>query len=721
MFRKLVRAILRLLYRVEVEGLENWEKAGDRGLIVANHLSFLDAALLVLFLPGRPLFAINTFTAQQWWVRPFLKMASTFALDSSSPMATKALIAELRKGVRVVIFPEGRITVTGSLMKIYEGPGMIADKADAQILPVRLDGAQYTPFSRLKGKVRLRWFPKIKIQVLKPREISIPKEIRGRARRAALGDKLYGLMTEMIFESSDYNKTLFQSLLDARAVHGGGHKIVVDIDRKPLSYDQLIMRSLVLGRHVARLTKPGEIAGVLLPNMTGTIVAFFGLQAFGRVPAMINSAAGAMNALSACEAVQAKHVLTSRRFIEAGKLAPMAEAIGKAGIKMLYLEDIAAQIGFADRLRGLLARLWPQVYHDCVNDRAASDAAVVLFTSGSEGAPKGVVLSHSNIQSNRFQLSSVVDFGPGDRVFSALPMFHSFGLMAGAILPILSGIQTFFYPSPLHYRIVPELVYDTDATIMFGTDTFLAGYARFAHPYDFYSLRYVFAGAEKLKEATRRLYSEKYGVRIFEGYGATETSPVLAINTPMHHRVGTVGRLMPGMEHRLEAVAGVEGGGKLLVKGPNVMKGYLLSDAPGVLQPPADGWYDTGDIVALDADAYLTIKGRVKRFAKIAGEMVSLAAAEAIASAVYPKSHHAVVAVADERKGEALVLVTDHPQAQVEDLLKHARGAGIPELLVPRRIKQVDSLPALGAGKTDYAAIQEAVALADAATTERMP
>ncbi len=709
MLKNTLRAVLKALYKVEIEGLENFDKAGERVLIVANHQSFLDAALLALFLPDRPLFAINTFIAKMWWMKPFLKLAHTFPLDPTNPLATKALIAELKKGGRAVIFPEGRITVTGSLMKVYEGPGMIADKANALIIPVRLDGAQYTPFSRLKGKVRLRWFPKITIRVLPPRGFSIPEEIHGRARRSAMGKKLYDIMTEMLFESSDYNKTLFQGLLDARAVHGGGHPIIVDIARKPLSYNQLIAKSFVLGRYVAGLTQPGEITGVLLPNMTGTIATFFGLQAFGRVPAMINFSTGIKNVLSACETAQIKLVLTSRRFIEAGKLSPMIEEIEKSGVKVVYLEDIAQQISFVDKLRGFLAAHTPQAYYNHINKGTAADAAVVLFTSGSEGAPKGVEMSNINIQSNRFQLSSRVDFGPSDKIFNALPVFHSFGLMAGTILPILSGIQTFFYPSPLHYRIVPELVYDTNSTIMFGTDTFLSGYARFAHPYDFYSLRYVFAGAEKLKEETRRLYSEKYGVRIFEGYGATETSPALATNTPMHYRAGTVGRLMPGIEYKLEPVMGVEGGGKLLVKGPNIMKGYLLPSNPGVLQPPVGGWYDTGDIVALDDDGFISIKGRVKRFAKIAGEMVSLAAAEAIAAAVSPQHHHAVVTIADPKKGEALVLVTDCTQLQVEDMLKHARESGISELMVPRKIKQVDSVPVLGTGKTDYVAIQKLV------------
>ncbi len=709
MLKNIIRFILQKLYRVDVHGLEHLDKAGDRAVIVANHTSFLDAALLAAFLPEKPIFAINTHISKQWWIMPFLTLVRVFPVDPGNPMATKALIAELRKGGLCVIFPEGRITVTGSLMKIYEGPGMIAGKANAKIVPVRLDGAQYTPFSRLRGKVRLRLFPPITMNILPPRDFEIPQDVQGRARRAAMGKKLYDIMTDMMFEGADYRKTLFQSLLDARVIHGGSHKVAVDIERKPQSYNQIIRRSFILGGHTASLTAAGEHVGILLPNMTVTIAAFFGLQAFGRVPAMLNFSTGVKNVLSACHTAQLKTIITSRRFVETGKLLPMTEAMTKAEIRVIYLEDIAKEISFAAKLRAVLASLWPQAYFNRIQNRKPDDAAVVLFTSGSEGVPKGVVLSHLNIQSNRFQLSSRVDFGPTDKIFNALPVFHSFGLTAGTILPLLSGIQVFFYPSPLHYRIVPELVYDTNSTIMFGTDTFLSGYARFANPYDFYSLRYVFAGAEKLKEETRRLYTEKYGVRIFEGYGATETSPVLTTNTPMQYKSGTVGRLMPGIRHRLDAVPGVNEGGKLVVSGPNIMKGYLLSDNPGVLVPPPEGWYDTGDVVSMDADGYVMIKGRVKRFAKIAGEMVSLTAAESLAAAAYPAHRHAVVSVPDQKKGEALILVTECIAVEIDVLVKSARDSGVPELMVPRRIKTVSSLPVLGTGKTDYVALQKLV------------
>ena len=335
----------------------------------------------------------------------------------------------------------------------------------------------------------------------------------------------------------------------------------------------------------------------------------------------------------------------------------------------------------------------------------------MLFTSGSEGTPKGVVHSHRALLANCAQLRSVVDFHPSDRVFNALPMFHAFGLTA-TLLPLMYGVRDFLYPSPLHYKIVPEMVYAEQSTIMFGTDTFLTGYVRKGNALDFQSLRYIFAGAEKVRPETRAAYMAHFKKPIFEGYGATETAPVLALRTWAQSREGSVGRLLPGIEARLEPVPGIEEGGRLLVRGPNVMLGYLRAEAPGVLEAPPDGWYDTGDIVTIDADGFVWIKGRAKRFAKIGGEMVSLAAAEALAAAVWPDGVHAVVAIADARKGERLLLVTTQRDAAVRPLLAAARERGTVELQVPRDVLPVDKMPMLAAGKIDYPAVQR---LAEAA------
>ncbi len=705
MLRTVLKWIITALYNVEVKGLEHYAAAGERVLIIANHQSFLDALLIVLFLPEKPMFAVNSFIAERWYFKPFLALVKAFPLDPTNPMATKGIINEIKKDQKCVIFPEGRITVTGSLMKVYEGPGMIADKAGATILPIRIDGAQYTPLSRLKGKVRIRWFPQITLTMLPSRNFDIDESIKGRKRRHLAGVKLYDLMSEMLFDSSDYQKTLFASLIDQTEIQGRKHIIMEDAMRQPLNYGGMLTKCFVLGDKIAANTSQGEYVGLMLPNMVTSVVTFFALQAYGRVPAMLNFSTGAQNLLSACKTAEINTVYSSRTFVEKGKLDDLVSEIEKAGVKMVYLEDVAKTITLIDKLSGVVAGFFPKTFFNKASQQTADDPAVILFTSGSEGTPKGVVLSHKNIQANRYQLASRVDFGPMDIVFNVLPIFHSFGLTGGTLLPVLSGIRTFFYPSPLHYRIVPELIYDTNATIMFGTDTFLSGYARFAHPYDFYSVRYVFAGAEKLKEETRKLWSEKYGVRIFEGYGATETAPGITTNTPMHNKAGTVGRLLPGINYSIEPVPGIDEGGKLIVSGPNIMKGYLLADNPGKLVEPEGGLYDTGDIVDIDEEGYVSIKGRAKRFAKIAGEMVSLTAVETFIAEIYPEHNHAVVSIPDAKKGEALVLVTNCKDAKKEDIIAHVKKNGIGDLSAPKDIRIVDDVPLLGTGKTDYVGV----------------
>ena len=702
--RAVFKVVLKFFYRVEIKGAENLDGIGDRAVIVGNHVSFLDGLLIATFLPGKFTFAVDTFIAQKWWMRPFMALADAFAVDPTNPMSMKSLIKLVREGRRCVIFPEGRLTVTGALMKVFEGPGMIADKADAPLVPIRVDGAQYTHFSRLKGKARLRWFPKITVTVLAPQKFDIPDNIVGRARRHMAGVKLYDAMSDMVFETCERRQTLFSALLDAKTIHGGRRAMVEDAERKPLGYNGLVTAALVMGRHLARRTRRGEFVGVMLPNAVGAAVTFFALQAFGRVPAMLNFSTGAKNMLSALSAAEIKTVLTSRRFVEMGKLEDvLADLAGQAEI--VYLEDVKAGLGVLAKLRGLLSRPFARRLHERL-DVAPDDSAVVLFTSGSEGTPKGVVLSHANLLANRHQLGARIDFNPTDIVFNALPMFHSFGLTGGTLLPLLSGIRTFLYPSPLHYRIVPALVYDADATILFGTDTFLAGYARVAHAYDFYAVRYVFAGAEKVKAETRATWADKFGLRILEGYGATETAPVISANTPMHYKAGTVGRFMPGITHTLQPVPGIDEGGRLIVTGPNVMIGYLRAEDPGIIERTPDQTYDTGDIVTVDDEGFITIQGRAKRFAKIAGEMVSLSAVEGYANAVWPGHMHAVICVPDARKGEQLILVTDKADAPRDDLLAYARAEGIAELMMPKTIKTVDAVPVLGTGKVDYVGVQ---------------
>jgi len=703
------RQVFRLFFRVEIVGEENIPKAGEKAVIIANHVSFLDGPLLASFWPGTPSFAINTQIAEKWWAKLAFPFFDFLPMDPTNPMAVKTLVRTVEKGEQIVIFPEGRITVTGALMKVHEGPGTIALHADAPILPVRIDGAQYSKFSKLGKRLKTKWFPKVTITILEPKKLTAPEGMTGRRRREIVGNKLYDLMTDMVFETSPYKRTLFEALLDARDTHGRKMPILEDVEREPLSYDRLVLASFVLGARIAKRTQRGERVGLFLPNTNGMGVTFFALQAYGRVPAHLNYSTGAKNLRSACKTAKLKTVLTSRRFIEVGELQPLIEVLSDL-VKIVYLEDLKAQIGKLDKLKGLLQQKTGRFsYKQASGNPSPDEPAVVLFTSGSEGVPKGVVLSHKNLQANRLQVSARVDLTEQDIVFNALPLFHSFGLSGAFLLPLLGGVKVFLYPSPLHYKIVQVMVYDTDATILYGTDTFLAGYARMAHPYDFYSVRYVIAGAEKVKETTRCIWADKFGIRIFEGYGATETAPVLAVNSAMHCKAGTVGRLLPSIESLLEHVPGVKEGGRLFVKGPNIMLGYLLADKPGELQRVEDGWYDTGDIVNIDEMGFVTIIGRAKRFAKIAGEMISLTAVEAHVSTTWPDLSHAVIAIPDDKKGERLVLITENEEADRGSLLEAAKQAALAEIMIPRMILKIKQLPLMGTGKTDYVSIMDYV------------
>ncbi|MEN9450659.1 MAG: AMP-dependent synthetase and ligase [Pseudomonadota bacterium] len=708
LIKPILRKILRCLYDVKLNGFEHYKEAGESVVIVANHTSFLDVVLLYAFLPDELLFAINSFTSRVWWIRPFLYFSKVFELDPLNPLAIKTLIKEVKKGQKCVIFPEGRITTTGALMKLYEGPGLIADHAKVNLLPIRLQGAQYTPFSRLRGKVQIRWFPKIYISILPPRKFIVDPTMSSRKRRQVISNQLYDMMVEMLFRSTDYNKTLFQSLLEAKSIHKGPTKILEDITRVPINYNQLITRCFILGSSICRHTKYQESVGLLLPNMVTAVVSFFALQAYGRVPALLNYTAGFAQIESACKIAQVHCIFTSRKFIEVGNLFELINRLNETSIQIIYLEDVKEEINWKDKLRASLLSRFPQYYYYKKLKKGTNpqDPAVILFTSGSEGEPKGVVLSHKNIQANLAQVTTQVDFNQRDIFFSSLPFFHAFGLTACIILPIYHGIKTFIYPSPLHYRKVPNMIYECNATIMFGADTFLAGYGRYAHPYDFYSIRYVFAGAEKLKEKTRKLWMEKFGIRIFEGYGVTEASPVISVNTPMQNKPGTVGNFLPGIRYEIEPVPEIKQGGRLLISGPNVMLGYLSKEQIGEIIPPSHGWYDTGDIVEVDDEGYLSIKDRAKRFAKISGEMVSLTAIENIIYDLWPDKHHAILSVPDAKKGEQIVLVTDYKLATRPMLIKAFKEKGFSELSLPRRLYFIDSMPLLGSGKVNYIGVK---------------
>ena len=702
LIKGLMRHIAELLFRVRVNG--DLPDGCKRLLIVANHESFLDGLLLGLFLPLDPVFVVHTGVVRNPLFRLVLTLTDYLAVDPTSPMAMKKVIRLIEDGRPVVIFPEGRITTTGSLMKTYDGPAFVAAKTGATILPVRIDGAARSYFSRLAAHVPKRLFPQISLFLRPTTHIPMPVAPTARQRRRKAGEAMRRLMQDMIFATRP-TQTLFEALLDAADIQGHRHALVEDLKQIEYSYRDLIKMALTLGRLTARHSAPGERIGLLLPNLAPTLGLIFGLSAHRRIAAMLNYTAGVDGMQAACTAAQIRTILTSRAFVEQAKLGDKLAAL--QGVRLLYLEELREALTLADKLWLMLWALpFPRT---ALPAGSPEDAAVVLFTSGSEGKPKGVVLSHRALLANIAQIRAVVDFSINDKILNALPLFHSFGLTAGGLLPVLTGAKVFLYPSPLHYRVIPELAYDRNCTVLLGTSTFLGNYAKFAHPYDFYRLRYVIAGAEKLATTVRDIWFEKFGIRIFEGYGATETAPVLAVNTPMAFRSGTVGQFLPGLQHQLVAVPGIPTGGMLHVKGPNLMSGYLRFEKPGVLETPTssvgEGWYETGDVVELDDDGFVKIVGRVKRFAKVAGEMVSLEAVEKLALAASSASH-AASTQPDPTRGETILLFTTDRSLSREKLQTAARDGGWPEIAVPRRIIAVDALPLLGTGKIDYVTLK---------------
>ncbi|WAX94442.1 AMP-binding protein [Aminobacter sp. NyZ550] len=688
---------LKLLYRIDDRALIQARDAEAPVIYVISHQSRLEPALMLSLLPDQTLHILDDASAQAFWLEPWRELGRTIAFNAEHVFVSRRLVRVLRGKGRLAVYLPDTVEPDVKAFRLFRAVARIAMQADARIVPIFVSGARHLPFSLTPAERAPRhWFQRLRISALAPMTMAERLQRAGYSQTTT-ANALFDRFAEARLAGTDLDRGVFGAMVDAARRYGPSQPIVEDVVSGALSYRKLLVGARVLGSRFEAMSKQGEAVGILLPNANGVVLAMLGLISAGRVAAMINYTAGAANVASAVKTAAIATIVSSRAFVQKADLGDVVAAAEQAGAKIVWLEELRDSVTTPEKLTAALQWSRPLAPQD------ASKPAVILFTSGSEGTPKAVVLSHRNLVANAMQAEARISISPKDKLFNVLPVFHSFGLTGGTILPLLTGIRLFLYPSPLHYKIIPDVARKIRPTIMFGTDTFLAAYARTAEDGDFSSLRFVVAGAEPVRAETRRVWRSRFNAEIIEGFGLTEAAPVVAVNTATHGRDGTVGRLLPGMRMRLEEVEGVAEGGQLWLTGPNLMMGYMTSDRPGELQP-LDGWHDTGDIVSVDREGFITIKGRAKRFAKIAGEMVSLGAVEMLVQALWPEQRHAAVAVPDKRRGERIVLVTTAGNADAEALRLHGKQAGATELMVPHDIIKVHEIPVLGSGKTDYVA-----------------
>lgn len=704
--RAVFKTYFRLVHRIRVEGRENLPRNFDKLIIISNHASLLDGIILWTYLEMDIKILVNRGRARELLLRPFMQNRYTVQIDTLNPYSLKGIIDEVNRGTPLLVFPEGRVTKTGNLMKIYEGTGFVAYKTDAAILPVHLGNTYETIFAKKPGGRKI--FAPISLTIGSVRPAIDVSRFQPHDRKREAARVIYDMLCEMFYEAHYRPSTLGREFIRI-CRKTGGKTLYKDSTGAEVSYRKALLGGLILGRKLS--VHSGKKTGVLLPNLVATALVIMGLEIYRKVPVLLNYSSGQTSLRHAMELADLEVVVTSRAFLERVKIDP--RFFGDR--KVIYLEDLRSGIRAGDRLGAMMKILIPGRLARIVPDEHR-EPAVILFTSGSEGVPKGVCLSHENIIANIWQSLSRVDVGASDYFLNALPIFHSFGLTIGVFLPLFTRARSFLYISPLHYRVVPEIAYEEGCTILMGTNVFLNGYSRKAHPYDFYSMRYIFCGAEALSEAVFERYAKVFGIRVMSGYGATECAPIVCMNSALEHKYGTVGKVLPGMKYKVVPVGGIDSKeghvGRLVVKGRNLMVGYLKNEAANhKYLVEDDGWYDTGDIVEVDESGFVKIVGRLKRFSKIGGEMISLTAVEEALEGIFGEHRDiAMMAVADEQKGERLVLVTNTRDADLRKVREALREKGHSDLTFPREIIYMKELPKLGTGKPDYVKLKELIA-----------
>jgi len=474
-------------------------------------------------------------------------------------------------------------------------------------------------------------------------------------------------------------------------------RVILEESTAKLTYNQFLLSVNVLSLKIKEVTANEERIGFYLPNVTAQVIALFALFKNEQNPCLLNFSMGTQSLIDCIETAQLQTVLTSKNFIEVAQLTSVIAEMEKKAIKIIYLEDLKDGITSIHKIRGVIESKLPHT-------KKRKQKEVILFTSGTESKPKGVILTHRNIYANIKQALSTVPLTEKDRIFNPLPLFHAFGLTVGAVLPLISNVKSYLYPSPLHYKEIPKLIEKDGSTVFVATNTFFDNYAKYATRENLATLRIVVSGADNLKETTYYKYQQNFGITLLQGYGATETSPMIALNTLKFNKYGSVGKLLPLMESKLDKVEGIDEGYNLLLRGPNIMKGYMIHNKGFI---PSSEWYNTGDIVTIDDEGYIFIISRLKRFAKIAGEMISLNKIEELALECFGTSKFYAVNVPDQRKGEKSILFTTVPDVSKQAFKNFIKEKKVSYLYIPNKIVFMEEVPVLQSGKTDYQTLKK--------------
>lgn len=706
--KALLAVLFKVVLRARVEGLAHYPPPEQRVLIVANHSSWLDELLLAALLPDTPLFALTPAQGQRRWLKRLLRLLlPSIDFDPTQTLLLKTLSERLHNGVRVALFPEGRISATGNLMKVYAGAAVAAAQAGALILPVHIDGLQHSLFAGTAGPGRWRW-PRVRLMLAAPRRLSVPPELSGPTRRQRLERLLDTLMVETALAATPLERTVLTALLDAGSRYGYGRAVLGDGRAAPLSYRQILLASHDWADRFLPHSAGQHYIGLLLPTGPTALTALLALHLHAQVPVLLDPSGGLQHTVSACLLAGVRTVYTTRAFVKTAQLDSLIGQISRR-CRVVFLEDLLEEPNPGLWLLELARRLLPRyVYRRRAGPVSAQDVAVVVFATDSKGQPKGIALSHRNLLAGYAQWRVLLDLRPTDVVLNALPLHQTAGLV-GTLVPLLQGVPVLLpaLPSP---AALAALAYQQAVTILSAGNSQFAALAQHAHPGDFFNLRYALAAHDRLDQTTRRLWQERLGVRVLEGYSTAEVTAPLALNTLRRQRAGSIGSLAPGLAVYLEPVAGLADGGRLCVRGATVMLGYLQARQPGQLSAPQTtrgaGWLNTGMVVTLDDEGFVTLQGPARRYARIGGVLVALAGLESLAGTLWPQARHAAIALPDPDHGEQLVLLTTRYDASRAELLKAAQDQGIGELYIPSQVIVVNELSMPGSGKLNHSAVR---------------